>query len=349
MRKNVILIIVAVLACTSCKEDAKEGLIKNSLLPEKLEVHSYLNLNNTFKRNEKNDLYTYCDWEYANKNDSLIKVICDNLVNSNWKIRNACAYKNTLSKQCYRDTVYPSMLSRVFRVPDQVKLDTSGYKDGISDPKLYADLKSTMIVDNWIFDREKFIFKKEALSFQPIVHQKLYSEQKKDSVDALILSTYVFPSSNIDNTNDLFLTLKYEHKFYELHKSIKEIQNSNNIISRDTPFLNSSNVYLFFREIMSRGLDKGHEIYDFETMESLNPKKVEESIKDFTMMKNGSFRICWGIHSVIFVEQWYTNEAKDAFRKEVLGVAPVFYREHDDKPLERIVPFYIKFNDDSSK
>jgi hypothetical protein len=241
------------------------------------------------------------------------------------------------------------------------------------DPK---SVKELIFYETWDFDESKFEFNKKVIAYNPI--RIFYKEGDVDIETTLSSRLFFLINKNYadeeitkqDEKNMiLWQKVKYEFDFenYEFTplNSISEFAvNMDYIELNNSPFFSYYSRNKLRNLIVDRALSGKYNIYDFEgnqidTCTAKSKLGYEIEISEIELGDGSEKNIfietpvnISNITSVIFYEYWYINPETLNFKKEVVGIAPVYkYYEYGDWNLlnpKKRVAFVIYF-DESKK
>ncbi len=238
-----------------------------------------------------------------------------------------------------------------FNNQDSLIISENQTKNNLSKVKK-EKINGINFTETWEFDKNKFTFNKKIYSYTP------YSVAVNDNLNEIPVSGRIINQSTTKNDLQLFKKIKYEVKSFQV-ENVYTKQN-------DTVWLDEKKEALFWNSYYSQNfkdylidniLDKEINIHDFYTGEQLSLAGAFKTDTIYDLNYETGEPVTIIIHdteieylkSYIFIENWYFEPNTMYIKKEVVGIAPVFYIPEDifDDNSETIrkIPFVIYFDE----
>ena len=236
-----------------------------------------------------------------------------------------------------------------------------------------AELNGIMSNDKWYFDEKNFKLTKEVKAYCPI--RKYYTENDGDEDDVryrkigyFVFNDFKDEKAKLESESRMKLFKKLKYEFYLENINYEKLKSTNDEFyyihfeKNNSPFWTSYAINKFRDIILDRVLTAQSEAYDFNTGKKLSIKQVLKNlgqttktiwIDDFTPDEifEKKIKIFFDkreIKSVIFIENWYIDQQTMRLKKEIVGVAPVRWIQHDDaeesRQLVKEIPFVVYFD-----
>ena len=234
------------------------------------------------------------------------------------------------------------------------KLHSKLKKDSIINELPTKDIVGIHCSEKWMFNPETYEFTKEIFQYSPFI--KFYREYDYDKEDPRFTKIeYILNKPETINENKLihFKTVKYEH-IYDDYDNYLEYNHS--FEEYNPLFFDSYNTTTFKQRILDDALSGKITVYDFETDTKLDSAKLSQNLiiyTEFIETWEGNIEeilttlSSYDIKSIIFIEDWFIDPTTFQIKKEVVGIAPVFYYYADSNPeneLLKKIPFVIYFD-----
>lgn len=220
----------------------------------------------------------------------------------------------------------------------------------------FEEIKSLIFAEEWIFDAEKFTFKKNVLSYTPV---RYFSRNGDDIIKKRMFR--VLAKNQKTKDKKMLLQTAYEYNFNTekinlncsecLDYSDLTIENSN------SPYLSSHARSQLYEALVNQVLANKTRAYNSNMEEKLSDKDfrkqigmdcdtcktlfVENSLSSFITPN------CYSpveIKSLIFIEKWYYSPKDFNIVKEVIGLAPVRHYIFNGKETKQAL-FVVFFDD----